>query len=74
MCYDSITIGGEEVDNKVVIGNKIKEARLKKKMLQKELATQLGTSYVVVGRWERAESLPSLVYQRRIEKILKIKL
>lgn len=56
------------------IGEVIKNARLKKKILQKELADMLGVTQLTIGRWEREESIPSIVNQRKIEKILEVEI
>lgn len=56
------------------MGDKIRKARLKRKLMQNELSIMLGVSLKTVGRWERNEYKPSLINQRRIEKILEINL
>lgn len=65
----------QTMDNYLIdMGKKIKNARMEKKMLQKELADALNVSYVTLGRWERGLTPPTLPNQRKLEEILEIKL
>ena len=45
---------------KIVISQKIKEYRSKKKVTQKELAELLGVSCQSISKWEREECYPDI--------------
>lgn len=54
------------------LGVKIKEARKKEKMTQKELADSLGVYQKDISRWETGEYTPSLEVFAKLCKILNI--
>ena len=55
-----------------MIGEKIKELRLKNKMTQKDLAEQLYVTAQAVSRWENGEVEPSLNTITQIAKIFNV--
>lgn len=61
------------------IGKRIKLYRLKNRITQQEMAdlinatTTLTTKchHLTIGRWERSETYPGLIYSEALKKILK---
>jgi len=51
-------------------GKKLRECREAKGLSQKELAKLLGTSYSVIGKYERDEMLPSIEAAKKIAKLV----
>jgi transcriptional regulator with XRE-family HTH domain len=51
-------------------GKKLRDCRDAKNLSQKELAKLLGTSYSVIGKYERDEMLPSIDAAKRIAHLL----
>jgi transcriptional regulator with XRE-family HTH domain len=49
-----------------VIGDKIKELRIKKRLMQSDLANQLSVSNSTISHWEKGRRLPSLSELQRI--------
>ena len=54
----------------MAVGERIREARKRKKLTQHELASALGVTQAVVGRYERGERTPKLKTLTRIAKEL----
>lgn len=44
----------------LMIGRRLREKRLERRLTQEEVATQLGVSYQAVSKWERQEGLPDV--------------
>ncbi|MVM33833.1 helix-turn-helix domain-containing protein [Spirosoma sp. HMF4905] len=53
-----------------VIGQKIKEARLKAGLTQKELSERLGISAAAVNKFERRQTPPSISTLERVAKAI----
>lgn len=51
----------------MIFADKIKFARAKLLISQKELAKQLGVSFVTVSRWENKKLLPTFLNEKRFE-------
>lgn len=60
--------------NTKMIGNRIAEARKKKKISQAQLAQFLFISPQAVGKWERGESSPDIITFNRLSEILDVDL
>ncbi|SHF50795.1 DNA-binding transcriptional regulator YiaG, contains XRE-type HTH domain [Caldanaerobius fijiensis DSM 17918] len=57
------------------LGQKIKIARLRKGLSQRELASLIGApSATVVSKWEKGESIPSALYKEKLCRVLSISL
>lgn len=54
------------------LGVKLKEARKKEKMTQKELAELLGVYQKDISRWENSEYIPSLEVFAKLCQTLKV--
>lgn len=61
------------MSDKLSSGRKLKKARLKAILTQKELAEKLGVHVNYYARIERGEENPSLDTLKKLTKILKIK-
>ena len=57
-----------------MIGEKIREARMKKEWTQDILAFKLKVTRNTVSKWERNKQEPTKEMQKKLERILKIKL
>lgn len=73
ICFDNVLLLPQGGDT-MTIAEKIKEARLSKKIQLNELAQMLEVSAETVRRWENGVSTPYLKHQRRIEQVLEITL
>lgn len=58
----------------IIIGNKIREARVEKNLSQAQLAQQIAISSQAVGKWERGESMPDIITLNRVAEILGVDL
>ena len=56
------------------LGTSILNARTAANKTQKELASHLGISTAIVGRWETNKEIPTNLQIAKIEKFLKVKL
>ena len=57
-----------------MLGERIKQARIKKEWTQEMLAFKLKVSKNSVSKWERDKQVPSKEIQKKLERIFKIKL
>ena len=64
----------EESETEFQLSCKLIEARLQKKMSQRELAKNVGTSQAAISRIEGMNGNPSLSLLKRIAKALDVKL
>ena len=51
----------------MIFAEKVKKVRAKLLISQKELAKELGVSYVTVSRWERDEIQPQFLTEKKFE-------
>lgn len=56
------------------LGSKIAQLRKEKKITREELATLIGTSAPIIGRYERQEITPSVEVASKIAKALNVSL
>lgn len=56
------------------VGKKIKEAREKKGIKQTDLAQMLECAQSALHYWENGKKAPSILYIKKIEKVLGVKL
>ena len=64
----------EDSEVEFQLGRKLIEARLKRKMSQRELAKNVGTSQAAISRIEAMNGNPSLSLLKRISKALDMRL
>lgn len=58
----------------MTVGEKIKTARIKKGLSQRQIAEQLGVSQPSYLEWEHGDSVPNWARMKSIAKILEISL
>lgn len=58
----------------MTVGEKIKIARIKKGLSQRQIAEQLGVSQPSYLEWEHGDSVPNWARMKSISKILEISL
>lgn len=51
-------------------GKRLRECREAKKLSQQDLASQMKTSYTVIGKYERDEMLPSIEVAKTLAKLV----
>lgn len=51
-------------------GKRLRECREAKELSQQDLAKQMGTSYTVIGKYERGEMTPSIEVAKTLAKLL----
>lgn len=64
----------EESEAEYLLACQLIEARLKKKMSQRDLAKKLGTSQAAISRIEGMNGNPSLSFLKRLSEALEVKL
>ena len=57
-----------------MMGELIREARLKKGLSREELAVRIGCSYFTLRKWEKGEAVPIRMFRKRLEEELGIEL
>lgn len=55
-----------------MLGEQIKELRIKLGLTQEEFAHRLGVTLCTVNRWENNKSIPSRLAIRQLEKIMEL--
>lgn len=58
----------------MTLGEKIKTARLKKGLSQRQVAEQLGVSQPSYLEWEHGDSVPTWARMKSISKVLEVSL
>src|SRR5581483_5012097 len=66
LSFSGLTEGMMKMDAKVQPRTRLIEARLQRKLSQKQLAERLGTNYVNVSRWERGITRPGPYFQHKL--------
>lgn len=61
-------------DTAIIIGNMIREARLKKEMTQKELARKVNSKQPSISRVENGKLLPTITFLSKVADALETKL
>lgn len=64
----------DESEAEYLLACQLIEARLKKKMSQRDLAKKLGTSQAAISRIEGMNGNPSLSFLKRLSEALEVKL